>query len=98
MNLNKTDLLHRWQKTSRTACAERYPDRIEFRDGGLYFGEKDPKGSYTLWDAGTWELPPGGQIRISTANDAVVTYNVAKSDDTLTFTDTDNCEIQYRKA
>jgi hypothetical protein len=53
MDQNTKDLLHRWEKTTRSACADRYPDRIEFRDDGLYFGEKDPPGSYTLWDAGT---------------------------------------------
>jgi hypothetical protein len=97
MSTNTTDLMHRWEKTSRTTCAERYPERIEFRDGGLYFGEKDPPGSYTVWDAGTWEVPDGSHIKMSTANDAVLTYTVSLSEGTLTFIDGNKCEIQYKK-
>ena len=96
MNPQTADITGKWAKTGSSGCAERYPDRIEFRENGIYFGQKDPPGTFTVWDAGTWRLSEGGEIHISTANDAVVGYKISISPDTLTFTDTEGCTIHYK--
>lgn len=86
-----------WHKMSRSQCSEQYPDRLDIREGGLYFGQKDPAGSFTQWDAGTWEVAGPEQVKLSTANDAVLTYNFLLAGDLLTFIDPQGCEIQYRR-
>jgi hypothetical protein len=85
-------------KTSQEACAATYPDRIEFRTGGLYAGSKEPAGTFTVWDAGTWQVTGPGRVEISTANDAIVSYAFTRSASTLTFRDDAGCEFTYRKA
>jgi hypothetical protein len=86
-----------WEKVSGTACDEIYPDNIRFQENGLYFGLKDPPGTFTRWDAGTYEIIGPGRINISTANDAIVTYRFAISNDILAVVDTDNCQFSYRR-
>lgn len=71
--------------------------QARIRDGGLYFGHKDPAGTFTQWDAGTWEMAGSNQIKLSTANDAVISYEWSLSGDLLTFKDAEGCEFQYRK-
>lgn len=97
MSDNAVALKGQWEKTSPSRCAEQYPDRLEFRDGGLYFGHKDPAGTFTQWDVGTWEMAGSNQIKLSTANDAVISYEWSLSGDLLTFKDAEGCEFQYRK-
>jgi hypothetical protein len=87
-----------WDKVGRTACDEMYPDSIRFQDNGLYFGLKDPPGTFTQWDVGTYEITGSERINISTANDAIVTYSFAISDDILTFVDHYDCQFRYRRA
>lgn len=86
-----------WEKVSRTACGEIYPDSISFQGNGLYFGLKDPPGTFTKWDAGTYEIIGSERINISTANDAVVTYRFAISNDILAVVDADDCQFVYRR-
>ena len=74
------------------------PGQNRFREGGLYFGEKDPPGSFTTWDAGTWEVSGAGQIKLSTANDAVIAYELKLNGADLMIIDKHNCEILYRRA
>jgi hypothetical protein len=87
-----------WEKISRTACDELYPDSIRFQENALYFGLKDPPGTFTRWDVGTYEVIGSERINISTANDAIVTYGFTISNDTLTFVDPDDCQFRYRRA
>ena len=93
----KTDVIGRWEKRSQTPCSEQYPDRLDFRNQGLYSGQRGPQGTYTHWDAGTWEVVGESQMKISTANDAVLTYAVQLNGDILRFTDPQGCQIEYRK-
>lgn len=90
-------LVGSWVKMTRSECSAAYPDRLRFAENGLYEGEKDPPGTFTLWDVGTWELVGTEQIRISTANDAVISYRLTQSGDTLRFVDPDGCEFEYRR-
>src|SRR5215213_6843159 len=68
-----SQIVGEWEKISRTACGEIYPDSIRFQKNNLYFGRKDPPGTFTQWDVGTYEVVGPEQINISTANDAIVT-------------------------
>lgn len=85
-----------WTKISKERCAELYPDQLEFGSGGLYFGRKEG-GGFSQWDAGTWQLDGADKVRISTANDAIVPYQVTASGDMITFKDPKGCRIQYRR-
>jgi len=87
-----------WKKISQGACDTQYPDSIRFQENGLYFGMKDPPGTFTQWDVGTYEVIGPERISISTANDAIVAYSFAISNDTLAFVDADCCRFRYRRA
>ena len=90
-------LIGSWQKVTNSQCSQMYPDRLEFQESGLYVGDQDAPGTFTHWDAGTYELVSPAQIRISTANDAMVTYSFAIANDVLSFVDPANCEFEYRR-
>ena len=85
------------KKSTRSTYSHPYPDTIQFREGGLYFGQKDPPGTFTQWDAGTFEVIDSEQIRVSTANDAIVAYGFSLSNNVLKFVDPDGCEFSYRR-
>ena len=87
-----------WHKTGESACAAGYAAHLRFENNGLYFGTTDPPGSFTWWDGGTWKIVAPGQIALSIANDAVVTYRFAAGEDSLSFTDPSGCQFQYRRA
>lgn len=63
----------------------------------MYFGHKDPPGTFTLWDVGTYEIAGSKQIKISIANDAILTYEFSISNDILAFVDPDGCEFRYQR-
>ena len=90
-------LVGNWEKTTSSTCSQVYPDTIQFQEGGLYFGHKDPPGTFTQWDVGTFEVVGPKQIKISIANDAIVTYEFSISNDILKFVDSDGCEFTYRR-
>ena len=91
------NILGAWDKVSTAGCAAQYPHSIRFESSGLYFGESDPPGEFTQWDAGTHEITGPDTVKISTANDAVITYRFSVDGETLKFVDPDGCEFSYRK-
>ena len=93
----RSELVGNWEKITRSACSQVYPDRIQFQEGKLYSGQKDPPGTFTQWDVGTYEVVGPKQIKISTANDAIITYEFSISNDVLTFEDPSGCEFKYRR-
>jgi hypothetical protein len=80
-----------WQRAGSFAD-DLYPDRLVFSEKGLYRGEKDELGMFTLWDVGTYDLVSDGEVAISTANDAVVRYRYVLDGDHLTFADVTGTE------
>jgi hypothetical protein len=92
-----SDVIGNWQKMTQSACSSAYPDHIEFQAGGLYFTQKASSSIYTQWDAGTYEVVNLKQIKISTANDAVITYQFSIAETVVTFVDPQGCEFQYRR-
>jgi len=92
-------LVGRWRKITTSKCSGIYPHDLEFRRQGLYTGLKgEGRREFTLWDAGEYRVLSEDEIRISTANDALITYRFTMSGDTLTFVDKDGCEFKYRRA
>ena len=91
-------LVGAWQKSGGGACAAGYAAHLRFEPNGLYFGHTDPPGAFTWWDGGTWQTLAPGQLAMSTANDAVVTYGYAVGGDTLCVTDPSGCQFSYRRS
>src|SRR5262245_29439986 len=86
-----------WEKISKAECSRLYPDLLQFDPNHLYRGFMNT-GEFTVWDVGTYEIVDASRVRISTANDAILTYAFQFTADTLTFKDTSGCEFKYRKA
>ena len=68
---------HRRHAAGARRGGDVYPAVLRIDGNGLYSGQTEPAGEFTLWDAGTWRVHRKGQVALSTANDAVVTYAYA---------------------
>lgn len=90
-------LVGAWEKATVSSCSEVYPDHIVFQPDGLYFGHRDPPGTFTAWDVGRFEIVDPAHVRISTANDAIITYGLVIKDGIATFVDPEECEFAYRR-
>jgi hypothetical protein len=90
-------LIGNWERLTDSPCSRVYPKAIEFRDGGLYSGTGMQPGNAPGWDSGTWEIVEPNHIRISTINDAIITYGFSLSGDIVTFVAPDKCEFRYRR-
>ena len=92
-------LVGTWQKVTRSRCSETYPDELEFRANGIYFGRRGDSGQeFTVWDAGGYRVLGGDRVRISTANDAQIAYEFSLSGGVLRFVAPDGCRFEYRRA
>ena len=91
-------LIGKWKKITTTMCSEIYPDGLEFREHGIYGGQKgEEAGEFTLWGAGEYQAVAKNRVKISTANDAEIVYEFSIFGDVLIFVDRDGCEFQYRR-
>lgn len=86
-----------WRKLTASSCGELYPDQLIFQENGIYFGRRDPAGTFTTWDAGKYELVGPEQVRLSTANDAILSYRYSLVGDLLTFEDGQKCVFRYQR-
>ncbi|MGF1643193.1 MAG: hypothetical protein ACFCUJ_06075 [Thiotrichales bacterium] len=97
-NINPaTTLIGTWEKATQADCAQTYPHTLHFHPNGLLFGHTDPPGTFTQWDTGTYEIQSPTAIRISTANDEIVTYLYKLHASELIFADPEGCEFSYRR-
>lgn len=94
---DRTAFVGHWERITHTACSQAYPMQLEFRANGLYLGTGAQLSVGPGWDRGTYEIVNPTQVRISTANDAILTYQFSMADNTLTFVAPDGCDFQYRK-
>ncbi len=85
-----------WRKITATGCSEIYPDHLEFREHGLYSGKRERR-AFTWWDAGTYRVQSEDEIKISTADDALVIYKFTLSGNILRFRDKEGCEFLYQR-
>lgn len=97
MAVDSRSLVGSWRKLDHPTCAASYPATLRFEENGLYRGAPEPPAQFTSWDVGTWRIEAPGKVRVSTANDAVVEYQVDGSADELRFTDPDGCRFAYRR-
>jgi hypothetical protein len=86
-----------WIKTTETSCSRVYPTQIEFRENELYSATGSQPGPTPGWDVGTWHIKKPSQANISTANDAIITYQFHLQENTITFVDPAGCKITYKK-
>ncbi|MGQ0603292.1 MAG: hypothetical protein ACT4QE_16540 [Anaerolineales bacterium] len=86
-----------WEKATAAECSRLYPETLQFQRNGLYQGQKDPAGTFTMWDVGTYETISDTQIKISTATDEIVTYEFTLQSNTLTFVDPEGCRFEYQR-
>jgi hypothetical protein len=96
MDSSTSRLVGTWRQTAPPACASSYPALLEFQSNGLYRGTTDPPGRFATWDVGTWTVH-GGDLAMSTANDAVVRYRFTLVDDVLQVSDPAGCTFAYRR-
>jgi hypothetical protein len=86
-----------WKKLTNSTCSLVYPKLIEFKADGLYSGTGMEPGNVPGWDVGTWKIVSRNQVKISTINDAIITYEFSIYGDILTFEDPNKCKFQYQK-
>jgi hypothetical protein len=94
-----TLLSGRWVKISSSSCGKRYPSQLEFHPNGLFYGASEPPGRFVHWDAGTFEVDEtAALVRLSTANDAILTYPFRLLDNELhLWVEHNSCELIYQK-
>ncbi len=91
------ELVGTWRRTGNDPCASKYPVSLRIDANGLYTGEAGEAGAFTWWDSGTWRVKAAGQLALSVANDAVITYTYALTRGVLTITDAEACAVTYRR-
>jgi hypothetical protein len=97
MPQSSSALVGHWEKITQSACSQAYPLRLHFQVNGLYFGQTEPSGGYTVWDAGTYEVVGPDEVQLSTANDAIIGYRFSLGPEQLTFVDGAGCRFDYRR-
>ncbi len=91
-------LLGSWRKVEDSPRSESYPAELDFLPNGTYAGRAAPDSRFhPLWDSGSFFLECPGQVKISTANDAELSYGCAIDGESITFTDRQGREIRYRR-
>jgi hypothetical protein len=96
----RATLVGSWEKSTRAACDEIYPEQLRFTERGIYFGKSEETAAsryHPVWDAGRYEIIDAHHVKLSTSNDAEIVYDFTASPDLLTFKDKDGCEFKYRR-
>ena len=84
-----------WRKAhDAPQCADGYPATLSF-GRGTYRGARGEGQGFIRWDAGTYRVDDGTQLRLSTATDELVDYEVRLDGDVLTVVDPDGCRFTY---
>lgn len=86
-----------WAKITDSACSRMYPAAVEFQRDGSYVAQNSPSAGFLIWDVGAYAPDGTTHVRISLANDAVISYQYAIANNILTFIDPDGCKFQYRR-
>ena len=91
-------LIGTWRKMTTEACANQYPDVLQFLEAGVYMTEI-PNGEFRYWQSGDYETENRSRVKIQTANDRMQSYEYSiDSDGRLKFLDERMCEIIYIKS
>jgi hypothetical protein len=97
MTTQLSSLVGTWQKATTATCSQPYPDKLELLSDQRYRGQPSPGQEFTLWDVGEYQVISDREIKISTANDAMPTYQYMLNGDRLTFLDSNSCEFDYQR-
>lgn len=89
-------LTGRWKKQGAADARQAvYPDILEFRSNGLYTGTPADPGHFVIWDVGRYVVEGADRIKLSTANDAEVSYGFELSGDELIIDDGQGSRLRY---
>ncbi|MBK8820336.1 MAG: hypothetical protein IPN49_15050 [Saprospiraceae bacterium] len=89
-----------WIKSSSESSEHNYPDKLFFKENGLFQAIDKPESTFYIWDVGTYEFKGKTKILISCANDKIVAYGIkfSKNKQVMTITDEQKCKVQYHKS
>jgi hypothetical protein len=90
-------LIGHWTRQAAEACAESYPDSLEFRDGGVYHGSAGDGQGFVQWGGGDYRLLDDRRIKLQDQRDAMVEYRFTLDGRTLSFLAPDGCRILYTR-
>ena len=92
MNLNGT-----WIKLTRSDCGRSYPAQLALNANDRYVARPDADAvQHPIWDVGSWTAA-GGELRLSTANDAIIRYPFSLKNNVLTIKTPDGCTLDYQR-
>ncbi len=93
-------LAGRWKRqgarSSRSGDAA-YPDVLEFKPNNLYTGTPASPGDYVVWDVGRYQVEDADRVKLSTANDAEISYKFKLTGDDLTVEDGQGVQLHYKR-
>jgi hypothetical protein len=95
--MSPSALIGTWTRVTSSDCSRQYPATIRFEERGVYFAQPEAPGGFATWDSGSFTVSSASQVAISTANDAIITYQYALGASTITFVDPDGCRFEYRR-
>jgi hypothetical protein len=87
-----------WVQVEERGCHLPFPHRIHFLRDGTYRGERDPLGTFTIWDVGSWEVEAGATLRISTATDEEMELSLSREGGEMEVRDEGGCVLRYRRS
>ena len=87
-----------WRKVEREGCASRYPDEIEFLEGGVYLSRPAKDQGFVIWGGGDYEIIQPDRIKLQTQTDKMAPYELHATMNQLRFRDADGCEFTYQRA
>ena len=89
-------MVGRWKKQlPRDPRQEVYPDILEFQPNGLYNGTPAARDHFVIWDVGRYVVESPEQVKLSTANDAEISYRFELSGDEFWVDDGQGNRIRY---
>jgi len=88
-----------WQRTDKEECGTTYPTKMMFGENGIYQSLEKPDGFFYQWDVGTYEMKGNTRVKISCANDSIVSYRIrfSKEGSAFTITVDNTCQLKYTK-
>jgi hypothetical protein len=91
-------LTGRWRRETTDEYAWRYPAEVTFAAGTTFVGTRGADQGMVVWDAGIYRLEDDDRtLVVSTSTDELVSYRIRIEGDTMSFVDSDGCEVTYRR-
>jgi len=97
MTSEKLSLVGHWDKNGISACSAIYPEHLEFRENGMFYGRNRVDQPMRVWDVGRYRIESEEKIRMTLANDSSEVYLFSISGNDLVFVDERECRFTYRR-